>query len=442
MTPNKSLKPLLLAAIVGGTGQAQAYALYETTDTHLNLDLSAMYGLFHSQENYNVAGIKDRGTSKWTEGVLKYGFSGDHKLGENGSVYGAFSLASSATWGSDGDAAGWTNGTERTTKIEDAKLGWRSGSLFPVLGEDGIDISTGRQNIVIGDGFLVAGDALNLGKSISDGLYNRGGAYYLTPRRNFDETLVLRLGGKEGWRGDLMKIKSDNRSQGMPEFYAATLEHVTAPATFGLTYLDVTDIDEAYASSAQLDRKDMKVWSVRGQGNAGVENLFLSAEYAWQEKRSSRDENAWYAEAGWKFSEVPFQPYVSYRFSRFSEGYDPLFYGNTRGYGTWFQGEVASNYAGPFSTNTRIHNIGAKITPSKSLEVGLQWFDFQTLDKSRGDLNARELDLYLNWTVTPNVSVMPLVGLYTPDKSAQDGGTQLGSNDRNLYSQLIFAFTY
>ena len=123
---------------------------------------------------------------------------------------------------------------------------------------------------------------------------------------------------------------------------------MTDNGTLGVTYLDVLSTDDDYAF-LYPDRENVKVYSVRGQGNAGVENLFLSGEYALQRNGSSEDENAWYLEAGWTFSDAPWTPSVSYRFSRFSDQYDPLFYGNGRALGTWFQGEVAANYAGPLT---------------------------------------------------------------------------------------------
>ncbi|MCY1427923.1 hypothetical protein D9M71_437920 [compost metagenome] len=70
------------------------------------------------------------------------------------------------------------------------------------------------------------------------------------------------------------------------------------------------------------------------------------------------------------------------------------------------------------------------------------WFDFNTLDKDLGNTDGNEVDLYAEWGVTPNLLVMPVIGLYQPDKSAEQGGTQLGNDDRNLYSQLVFAFMF
>lgn len=119
-------------------------------------------------------------------------------------------------------------------------------STFPSLGDNGLDISFGRQNIVIGDGFLVAGDSLNLGKGIAEGTLNRGGAYYLTGRKDFDQTAVLRVGGASGLRSDLMWLQSDNPAQAKAGLAVATLENVTTKGTIGLTYLEVTNTDKRF----------------------------------------------------------------------------------------------------------------------------------------------------------------------------------------------------
>jgi hypothetical protein len=50
--------------------------------------------------------------------------------------------------------------------------------------------------------------------------------------------------------------------------------------------------------------------------------------------------------------------------------------------------------------------------------------------------------LYAEWHVNDHLTIMPLLGLYSPDKSAAQGGTQLGNTDNNLYSQVVFATTF
>jgi len=432
---------LTLAALLAGASlSASAHELYSDAERHLNANLEAVFGAFHSERSYAIARGQP-GSTSWREGYIKYGLSADQALGSVGSLYGAFAMLSSATWG-DGDAAGFSDGSERTSKIEDAFVGWKSGNLVPMLGEDGIDLSFGKQMVAVGDGFLLQGDSLNVGHGLADGQFNRGGAYYLAARKSFDKTAVLRLGGSSGWRGDLMWLQSDNRAQANTELHVATLEHVADAGTVGLTYIGTTHVDEQYASPLQLERDGMKTYSLRGQGNAGVENLFLSGEYAKQDKPHTATEDAWYLEAGWTFADLPWQPNLSYRYSRFSEQYDTLFYGLGRGLGTWFQGEVAGNYAGPFNSNARVQKVGLTVSPTPTLNLGVMGFHFDTIDRSLGNVDGRELDIYAEWTLNDHLMIVPLVGLYQPDRSVEQGGTQLGNNHDNLYGQVVFVSTF
>jgi len=167
-----------------------------------------------------------------------------------------------------------------------------------------------------------------------------------------------------------------------------------------------------------------------------VKDLELAGEYVTQD-RTGGSENAWYLEANWTFSALPWAPTASYRYSRFSEHFDPLFYGLSRGYGTWFQGEVAANYAGPFNKNSQVHHVALKGKPLDNLTVGALYFDFDTLDTDLGNLGGRELDLYVEWMVNEHLLISPLVGFYKPERSAVNGGTQMGSRDTGTYMQLV-----
>lgn len=438
----KQRRAYYAACLLVGSGLApvQAYELYSTSEQQLNFDVSANFGVFHSKKAYQQTGTQTAKSHSWREGTLKYGFSGSQQLIDASVLDAGLAWVSTATWG-DGDAAGFTDGSERRTKIEDAWLRWRSGDLFPALGQHGLEVSGGRQLISVGDGFLINGDQVSFGQGLADGALDRGGAYYLAGRSSFSETAVVRLGGDEGWRSDLMWLKSDNRAQAKTGLYVATLEHVAEPGTLGFTFIKGKDVDKKYADDAQLERDGMKVYSLRGQGNLGVESLFLSAEYAWQDKRSNNN-NAWYLEAGWTFQDVRWSPTLSYRYSRFSKDYDPLFYGFSRGFGTWFQGEVAANYAGPFNSNAKVHFVGLTAEIHDRLGLGLQFFDFSSIDRSLGDFSGNEVDLYLEWQAHPRLTVMPLLGLYKPKKSAEQGGSQLSGRGHNLYSQLIFSSSF
>ncbi|SMR73459.1 alginate export family protein [Marinobacterium sediminicola] len=437
---------LLSAAVAAAiAAPASAYNLYSQDGSELNLDIEAVFGVFSSEENYLLDG--DTGGADWREGYIKYGLSGSHAYAESGaSVYAGLNLISSATWG-DGDAGGFTSGNESETDLEDAYVGWRSGNLIPALGQDGLDISFGRQQFAIGDGFLINGDSLNAGQGISDVLgedLDRGGAYWLAARKAFDRTAIVRLGGSEGLRGDLFWLESDNRIQAEMELAGINVEYVMPEGTIGATYIEGLEVNDQLANLLDYTYRDgQQTVSLRYQGNAGVENLFLSGEFVTQDQgdATGTDADAWYVEAGWTFADLPWSPSVNYRYSTFDAGFDPLFFGFSRGYGTWFQGEVAANYAGPFNSAADVHHIGIKASPTEMLSIGALFFDFSDAANpftgDAGGVNGQEIDLYAEWVVTPNLIVSPLIGFYSPDNSAANGGTQVGNDDTNVYAQMI-----
>ncbi|MNH39850.1 hypothetical protein D3C79_1010770 [compost metagenome] len=86
--------------------------------------------------------------------------------------------------------------------------------------------------------------------------------------------------------------------------------------------------------------------------------------------------------------------------------------------------------------------MGLTVSPTSSLNVGLMGFKFDTLDRSLGNVDGHEVDLYAEWTFNEHLMVVPLVGLYRPERSAGQGGTQLGNDNNNLYSQIVFVSTF
>ena len=419
----------LLSMVVAATlvAPAQAYNLYAEDGAELNLDVEAIFGAFSSEKSYLLD--TDSGAD-WQEAYIKAGFSGSNTYGKQGAaVYGAVNVLASGSFG-DGDAAGFTTGDEDRTAIEDAYVGWRSGNLIPALGENGLDISFGRQNVTIGDGFLINGDSLNLGE-FAGSLSDRGGAYWLAARKAFDKTFWAKVGGDSGLRSDLFWFESDNEAQSNVEMAGINVEYVGDKGTFGAMYLEGLDQNDRLANGH--DRDGQETVSLRYQGNAGVENLFLSAEIVSQESGSGVDTEAWYAEAGWTFANMPWSPSVNYRFTSYDDGFDSLFFGFNRGYGTWFQGEVAANYAGPFGSSADIHHVGIKASPSDTLTVGALWFDFNNSTTFGSNSDGQELDIYAEWVVNDHLIISPLIGFYSPDSG---NATQRSSGD-NTYVQVL-----
>ena len=421
--PRRALGGLLLAAAL----PAQAYELADLGHATVDIDFQALMGAFHSDRGYATGAAEPR-RYRWQEGVVTLGAELNPK---EAGLYGRVSTVGTATWG-DGDAAGFTSGQERELDLEDAFVGYRSEALGGSPWS--LDVSAGRQAITLGDGFLIAGDALNLGDALGDEL-DRGGAYYLAGRQAFDRTAVVTL-GHAGWQGQLAWFESDNPAQASTEMAALTLAHDHGSGLVEATYLRGLGVDEAQADDFLAERDGMDVYGVRLEQRLLDDALTLRGELAHQRKDSR--ENAWALEPAWTFSELPGQPTLSLRYSRFSEAWDPLFYGFTRGYGTWFQGEVAGNYAGPFNSNAEVWRLGLEGSVNESLHLGLLAYDFSSRDTlDQPDMGGREYNLYAEWLPTDWLYVSPLLGWYAPDSSASRGGIQLGDDDTSFYAQLL-----
>jgi len=416
----------------------QAAPIYEEDGKTVEFNVEAMAGLFSTSENYTgVNGGKD-----WQEAYIKGDLVGRNAM-SNGTVYGGLGVIGLGTRG-DGDAAGLTAGDESELKIENAFVGWQS--------SDGLfDLSVGRQQFMLGDGFLIAGDAISLG-NISGLDVDRGGAYYLAGQKSFDKTAVLKIDPEGALRGDLFWLQSDNPYHQDTELAGVNIEVVDdVKGTLGLSYMSVLDVEKGTGLGAWDQRDGMDIVSLRGQGSMGVENLFLSFEYVDESNGDTavkNDANAWYVEAGWTFADLPWTPNLNFRHAQFSgddsstatnEAFDPLFFGFTRGFGTWFQGEVASNYAGPANSGNDVNRVELMVQPREDLTVALQYWDFGKQDDA-SDLSGSEIDLYALWSINDNWVFSPMVGYYKPDGS--DVVALQGNDDENLYLQAVMMYFF
>lgn len=421
---------------------ANAAVISEEDGKTISLNIEAMAAAMSLDENYTGT----PGSKTWQEAYFKADLYGSSLMQNGSTVYGDIGVIALGTRG-DGDGLGLTTGDEGEIDIENAFIGWQSANNL-------IDISVGRQTFMLGDGFLVAGDAISPGEgfdALSNGSLDRGGAYYLAGRKSFDNTAILKIDPEGPMRGDLFWLKSDNQYQQNAELTGVNLEYVDeTKGTLSLTYMKATDVDVG-AGLALFDNRDgMDIVSLRGQGSMGVDNLFLSFEYVSETggDQVEKDANAWYVEAGWTFADLPWSPTVNFRHAEFSgddsstiddETFDPLFFGFSRGFGTWFQGEVASNYGGPFNSGNDVNRLEVMLAPRDDLAVGIQYWDFDKVDDA-ADNAAKEIDLFALWTINDNWVFSPMIGLYSPKGSANKA--LQGNSDDNLYVQGVLMYFY
>lgn len=440
---------VITAVLVSGLPSfAHGVQLYEGDKVALSLALDMGLGVFRSDQSYGQTTV-DKGEKTWTEGYMDVALNASVNSIDGSSWYATVGALTTATRG-DGDAAGFTRGKEERLALEDAYIGWRSGDLLPALGKDGFDLSFGRQNFMLGSGFLIDGDAVNFGKGFDDladagiapGSLDRGGAYWLGRRHAFDRIALAKIGAGTQYSATLFWIESDNDAQAHTEIAGADLQASYGIGSLALSYIRGLSVDERWAEFLGYGARDgQDTVSLRYDGSPLVDALTLQGEWVYQDD-SDDSEQAWYAEVAWQFGKTPWQPRAGLRVSDFSDGFDPLFYGFSTGYGTWFQGEVGGNYAGPFNTNATITHLHLRAYPNKALTLGALFYDFNSDNKAAGNLDGRELDLFLAWTVNEALTISPLLGFYQPDEAAEQGGIQLGSDDLNIYGQMVLLLEF
>ena len=344
---------------------------------------------------------------QWIDGFVQVSVSGDWVMGDAGRLFGGANAFASATRGA-GDTYRLTqDGDEAAADV--FYVGWASGEILSGLGTDALKISVGNQRFSIGDGFV-----------IYDGVGDwwRESAFYTAPRRAFRRAAVARL-ETGSFRSAAFLLGDGGRTRNHVRLAGVDLAWVDDErGTVGASYIRVRN-----DSPAEIDR-GLVTMSVRAQGNPltgpGWSSIFLSGEYVAQNggNRSIDSSSAWYAEAGYTFEDAPWSPYFGYRRIHFSNGYQKLYPGFSRGWGTWFYGEVFTNYF--WHDNLRIDMLQARAAPSDSLALTANFYDIDfdvPHASAMGDRNAaREFNLIADWTITPNMGLSPLFGISFPDE--------------------------
>ena len=358
-------------------------------------------------------GVVDDRDIEWADGFVSVSVAGDWIIGGAGRLFGEANAFGAGTRG-PGDPYYW-NEDRQYAAFDVYNVGWASGEAFPGLGTDALKITVGAQRFSIGDGFVISDGVADLGAG-SAGKGSQG-AYYTAPRKAFKQSAVARLNtgplrltgfllGDGSWLRDHLRLAGvdvtyvdDERGQ------------------VGVSYIRVRD-------DSPTDKKlhGLTTVSVRAQGNpltgAGLSPVFLSAEYVKQSGSDADiDANAWYGEAGYTFEDAPWSPYFGYRLMRFSPDYQKLYPGFTRNWGTWFYGEVFTNYF--WHKNLQIHMLQARAAPRDDLALTANFYDIDFVRphaNAMGDRNAaREFNLIASWTINANMGLIPIFGISFPE---------------------------
>lgn len=484
MTRPRTVLPGMMAALLA-TGPAIAAdddhekpgQRFGFGDAEVTLTLDAGLGLFNVANAQNGLGSlsshgKREGGRRWVESYVTPGLELSYFLNDT-TLYAGVKATGSATRG-DGEAQrnSVTDMQPDAFGLTEAYAGWKSGLAFASLGEDAIDISVGRQNFVIGDGFLIADGTLDS---------FRRNTYVLGARSAFDRTAILRL-NTEPVRADIFHLESTTDQAYMRgKDDAATALHGVNVEWFASSHRDhgrsqyeerqwyisatamtVTEADRAISPG----RDGMDVYSLRTGGallsalGEGWQDFALYSEAA-QERNDNAGRRlraeAWYVEPQYTFSALPWQPRISYRYMQFSgdnnandgtdHNWDPLFTaGGPRGYGSWDLGEIYERYVGS-NSNLNSQMLHVKLQPMDDLSLGAIYYH-HTYDKvpagSTSDRLLDEVNIYSVWT-TP-LQGLSVAGVLGAARAGDGLRQQLGNTDATdrttWLGQLVFNYSF
>jgi len=418
----------------------------------------------------------------WFEGFVKPGLGLERDLGGSTGYAGLSAIASFTRGNGEAQATSGTANQPEHIGLEDAVIGWRSGNRFAALGEDAVDISAGNQAFSIGDGFLlVDGTAEGWGR----------GAYVMGPRAAFERTAILKLNTDPvradffhlGGRVDQKRMRGNDSPA--TSLYGANLEwfgssHMDHGRSeyeerawyLGATYLRLYDADTSVTGTAGgANRDGLNVYALRGGGtppglkDTAFGDFGLYGEYALQRNDSASRKvraDAWYLEPQYTAASLPWQPKLSYRYSRFSgdantndttdRSWDALFSGGgPRGLGTWDQGEIYARYIGG-NSNLQSQMVHLKLQPDEALALGAIYYrhDFDvTPSGARSKRLMDEVNVYAQWeTPLKGLNLTALGGMGRPADGQKQSATSSNAGngeavDRTIWlGQLILGYSF
>lgn len=314
-----------------------------------------------------------KGVRFWGEGYIEPGIAGIIELGKsNIYAYGGASALFSGRNTSDI----YSYGARGYTDFE--KL--YAGLLFTKLGKQQnmtLSVSYGRQPFQLNDGFLI---------SKYSGSANAGprASVYLNSRTAFQKAGLVKINTRrwslQGFFLEPEELFKDNQSN---IAYAGGYAGYNDNKHFdvGVAYINRIKGAGSYSTpDGSIPKKGLyvinpKLWIMNIAGTG----LFFKSEYAYEgHSKGGMSANGWYAGVGMDFKKVKSHPMLYYRFSLMQGDnpdtkqytrYDPLL---TGGLGDWVQGINMRKVVG--NGNIVTHRIQAKVFPTSSLELSLDYF--------------------------------------------------------------------
>ena len=405
--------------------------VYGAAESNLDLDNSA---------SNSGEGTTDVGDADYLTSYVRLYLSAD--LTDNVSAY--IRLLNERDWG-DGVTLGTANpnaGVPTATTARDdldVELDLAYVTFTDVLGYP-LDITVGRQELFIGEGFLIADGEIT----------SASGTYEYDLRKSFD-AISASIDLKPFTLALIMAKAIDGVNQNTDcDLYGINMTYDyldQASFDFGLfaTSYHPELVTNAGTGTANQADEDSYTFSVRGEGEPLpqlIPGLFLKGEvaYQWGDKLDAVtvcERDAWggYAGAEYLF-DAYMEPYLKTCMVILTgddiagddnyEQFDPLFSGERYGLiandrdllsinaGTR---SSRSDLTGEAMTNMRIFSLGGGLRPTESTKVDLTWYNYDVQDQyvnSGGDSFGNEFDITFDYDYTEDVQMGMTIAVFNP----------------------------
>lgn len=368
-------------------------------------------------------GANTSSRTTWTEGYVEYGLAGITQIAHVPLyTYGAATAISPYAAGPDI----FRNDTRITTNVE--KL--YGGFLYaPRTSDLRMNLSVGRQNFTLNDGFLVSqyGSQWNAGP--------RPGVY-LAPRTAQDFSVLATIKGAGLiWKTFFLNPNEYEPLETNTHLLGTNLRyHFTNKFYADASVLYVPQSDLAYATIN--DETKGRQGLITGAGHLRwadpdvLKGVWFESELAYQ-TNVDYAMSAWagYGLVGYLAHAVPWTPSLSYRYASFSGDdpntstfgrFDPLYSG---GVGEWLQGIQLAKVLNQANRNT--HRIRLNVAPHEAVNLTLDYFIHHAneLNNPGGNPALRQLKSHdlgqevsfaVRWAITPKLFFLGIASYAMP----------------------------
>lgn len=385
----------------------------------------------------------------WAEGWVEFGLGGVTQLGaSNTAVYGAVTVIAPAVTGQDI----FRNDFRSSIDVEKAYAGflWSDPDKRRSL-----DLSAGRLNYTLNDGFLISQYASQWNAGPRPGVY-------LAPRTALDFGAVAKA-RMDAWSATAFYIdpneyepfESDTKLAGLNIKYA-----FADPFFVDASIIRAVDSDTAYGTPSGIigTRKGLTTVAahVRWADRERLPGLWFEAEAAHQTHDDfDMDAYAAYATLGYLARNMPWSPSLSLRASAFTgddpatatyERFDALYSG---GLSEWLQGVSLGKALTP--ANRTSQRIRLNVTPDPRLNLTLDafWHRADQLNNIGGNpalaqLSSKdlgqELQFTARWALRDDLYFLGVLARAFPGQAIKDATGGTARDWTTVQAQLFWSF--